>query len=441
MRARTTLTRHLLAWALGALLVVWAAFVAFGYAAGQHEADELTDGHLASVSALLLASGGQPAPLAAGEERAPPLRELKAHDYQQSMSVVVWDAAGRVVARTGSAPLPTFSGQEGFATQRIGEPAQPWRTFSRWDAAHQRLLMVLLSERERDALADDIAGQVSEPGLWLLPVVALVLGLAIHRGLRPLHDVAREAARFDIHAARPLPLQPRYREPAAIVDAVNQLVDRYQGALGRERALGDEFAHELRTPLAALALQARAAREGEGAARDAALEALEQEVRRAGEVMSHMLALARASRAELAEAAQPVDLPALAASVVAALAPAAHAGGRELGLEAAGPLVVQGHAQLLDIALRNLVDNALHHTPPGTQVEVRVDAAGRWLEVAYAPPAAAAPPTGPPPPQGVLGWGLGHRVVEKVATLHGARFEDLPVTGPGRRYRITFATG
>ena len=55
-----TLTRHLLGWALGALTVVWATFIWFGYKTGEHEADELTDGHLASVSSLLLplAPGG-----------------------------------------------------------------------------------------------------------------------------------------------------------------------------------------------------------------------------------------------------------------------------------------------------------------------------------------------------------------------------------------------
>jgi two-component system sensor histidine kinase QseC len=55
MMARRSLTRHLLAWALGALLVVWVSFVVVGYLTGRHEADELTDGHLASVASLLLA--------------------------------------------------------------------------------------------------------------------------------------------------------------------------------------------------------------------------------------------------------------------------------------------------------------------------------------------------------------------------------------------------
>ena len=59
-RRSPTLARHLLGWALAALAIVWGTFILFAYLTGEHEADELTDGHLASVSALLipLAPGG-----------------------------------------------------------------------------------------------------------------------------------------------------------------------------------------------------------------------------------------------------------------------------------------------------------------------------------------------------------------------------------------------
>ena len=438
MSTAPTLTRHLLTWTLGALVLVWATFIGFGYLTGQHEADELTDGHLASASALLLAYGGNGfVPTVPVATTAPP--ELKAHDYQQSMSVVVWDAAGRVVTRSGAAPLTPFSSDEGFATLQLGQPAAAWRTFSRWDAGHERKLMVLLSLRERDELADDIAEQVSEPGLWLLPVVAIVLGLAIRRGLRPLHDVTRAIHALDIHHAQPLALQPRHRELASTVEAINLLVERYRAGLARERALAGELAHELRTPLAALALQARALRDappGEVSAQD--LARLEAEGLRAGDVLSHLLALARASRTEFEEAAQSVDLAALAGRLVAEYAPRAHAGGRELALLEGGALQVDGHALLLELALRNLVENALHHSPAGSLVEVQVDGAQRWVQVSDQA-------TDPSPPQAagetvqVLGLGLGHRVVEKIAAVHDARFERRDGT-PGRTsYRLVFA--
>ena len=74
-----TLTRHLLGWALGALVLVWGTFIWFGYTTGEHEADELTDGHLASVSSLLL-------PLAPG------IAERRTHDYARHGTTTLFAA-------------------------------------------------------------------------------------------------------------------------------------------------------------------------------------------------------------------------------------------------------------------------------------------------------------------------------------------------------------
>lgn len=436
-----TLSRHLLAWALGALTLVWATFIVVGYKTGEHEADELTDGHLASVSSLLLplAPGGLGPDAPAAPVVASP--ELKAHDYQRSLTVVVWDAQGRLLSRTGDAPTPPFTIAEGFTDVQLGQPPQPWRAFSRWDAAHAVKLTVMLSEGERDELAEDIAGQVSEPGLWLLPVVALVLGLAIHRGLRPLRQLAQEVHALDPQQAQKVRSPVRYEELAAAVDAINRLVDRYHAALTRERALANEIAHELRTPLASLALQARSVQDAPpGPEQAAAVGRLQDDALRAGEVLAHLLALARTSRVELDEAAQQLDLDALARRVVAEFAPDAHAGGRELGLASPGPFPLSGHPVLLELALRNLVQNALAHTPPGTQVEVELDPAARSLQVSDDGPRHAGSP-GEPASARVqpLRLGLGHRVVEKVAALHGATFQaDVPLAGERRAWRILF---
>lgn len=441
-RAPPTLARHLLAWALAALTLVWGTFILVGFKTGEHEADELTDGHLASVSALLmpLAPGGlEPDSV---PDAPPGTTELKAHDYQRSITVVVWDAAGRMLSRTGRGPVPSFDATEGFATLQLGEPPQPWRVFSRWDARHAYKMSVLLSQSERDGLAADIAEQVMEPGLWLLPVVALLLGLAIHRGLRPLRALAEQVHALDTHEAQKLQAPVRFRELAATVDAVNRLVDRYHAVLTRERALANEFAHELRTPLAALALQARSAMEAApGPGQQAAIGALQDEALRAGEVLQHLLALARTSRAELDEAAQPLDLEEIARRVVSDFAPDAHAGGRELGLASAGPFPLSGHPVLLELALRNLVQNALAHTPPGTQVEVELDRAAGLLQVSDdGLRHAGAPEAAPPARVQPLRLGLGHRVVEKVAALHGAQFEpDVALPGARRGWRIRFA--
>lgn len=435
---RRTLIGHLLAWVLGALALVWAGFVVIGLRTGVHEADELTDGHLASTASLLMSQRTNE--FIGTRDASPPAPDLKRHDYQQSMSVVVWDANGRVLSRTGDAPEPPFDPGEGFATLELGQPAEAWRTFARWDSpAHGRRLMVLLSIDERDDLAWDIAGQVAEPGLWLLPVVAIALGLAIRRGLRPLGRLSNDVAALNIQSGEPLQADHRHEEFRAVVESINALIVRYQAAMARERHLAGELAHELRTPLASMALHAQSLQGSlSEAERQQAIGRIAGDALRAGQVLQHLLTLARASHAELAEAAVPFDVAAMAARVLADYAQPALDGRHELALSGSPAFSATGHELLLELALRNLVENALGHAPPGTVVEVTVDAEGRWLQVTNAhDPAGAAVRSDAAVSR--LGLGLGHRVVEKVAAIHGATFAEVP-SGPAVRcYRITFS--
>lgn len=436
---RRSLLRQLLAWSLGALVLVWASFIALGYMTGEHEADELTDGHLAGVASLLLAQSGWQFNEQAVATRPSDVPQLKSHDYQQSLSVVVWDAQGQVLTRTGAAPLPPFSQQEGFATLQLGTPAMAWRTFSRWDnGQRQRKVTVLLSALERDDLAEDIAEQVAGPGVWLLPVVALLLGLAIRRGLRPLYALSEDVDALDIHQAEPLRHAHPEQEFQAVVASINLLGQRYRAALASERELANEMAHELRTPLASIVLQARGLRDADTAdERAALLELLAHDTQRAARVLDEVLALARASRAEWSEVAVSLDLSELARQVVAGFAQSAHDSGHELSLRAEAALVLVGHPLLLELLLHNLVENALHHTPPGTQVEVQVDVLSRTLLVCDDGQGRPAVPGARRRPIGGLGLGL--RVVHKIAAVHGAVLDDTaPSAGFTRCARVRF---
>ena len=135
---RRTLLRHLLAWVLGALAAVWLGYLVIGLRTGVHEADELTDGHLASTASLLLTRARRRSLRRASDRVARPRPDLKRHDYQQSMSVVVWDARAALLSRVGDAPVPPFDAPDGFATLQLGTPPAAWRTFARWDSPDRR---------------------------------------------------------------------------------------------------------------------------------------------------------------------------------------------------------------------------------------------------------------------------------------------------------------
>ena len=437
--AGPSLTGRLLLWALGALLVVWLSFVVMGYRTGIEEADELTDGHLASVASVLLSL--RSVEFVAPGSAAPRMNMpgLKSHDYQQSLSVALWDADGRLIGSSGAADPPAFDTAEGFADLQLGAAQTRWRSFAQWDAAHERKVMVLLNLQERDDLAEDIAGQLIEPGMWLLPVVALALGLAIWRGLRPLYVLSDDVAQLDVGRAQRLPARHAMREFNSVVGSINSLVDQQSAALLRERRLANEVAHELRTPLSSIALQASAlAGDLSPDDRARAQSRIGADALRAGHVLNQLLALARTSRAELHEATVPLDLVALAQEVSAGFAQKAWERQDEIAVTGPTTLPLQGHPLLLELALRNLLDNAIKHTPPGTQIEVQLgsDAGGPWLQVCDnggrgAPQASPA----------VDSLRLGHEIIARVAEVHGAQFG--PVTAPApftTCFRLGFAT-
>lgn len=444
---QASLTGRLVLGVLAALLLVWAGFVAVGYRTGIHEADELTDGHLAGTAALLLTL--ELPPFVAGSAQAnrqanlnvarPSLYTLKKHDYQFSLSVLVRDAGGHVLARTGEAPLPPFGQRDGFADLQLGTPAIAWRSFSQWDAAHSRQVMVLVKIEEREDLTEDVATQLAAPGLWLLPVVALALGAAILRGLQPLQALSRDVEELEVDKAERLQARHPYREFNSVVRSINKLVGEQQAALERERQLASEIAHELRTPLSSIALQA-ASLKGALPAQAAALQQIGADALRAGHVISQLLALARTGQAGLQQPLVRLDVAALARQVVGDYAQAAWQSGHQLSVQGAEHLHILAHPLLLELALRNLIDNALQHTPGGTAVSVQCgcDAGGPWLQVCDDGKGRSTGSGLPLPSTERLG--LGHKIVGRVMDIHGGSFAQHPAPAPFTRcYRLAFS--
>ena len=425
-QGRSSLQLTLLAWMLAALAVVWASFVIWGYQTGVHEADELTDGHLASVATLALNWHVQDdVPVRESTPVKPPAG-LHAHDYQESLSVVLWNENGAVVSRTGQAPLPDFGIDQGFAT--IGsKPKESWRSYTQWSADKKAKVVVMISLAERDSLANDIAMQMIEPGFWLLPIIVVTLGVAMRRGLRPLNQLTQRVQGLNLSQDQRVSDEAVPRELAPMVIAINTLLDRQQEALVRERNLANEVAHELRTPLASIVLQARAlesTRSGESTdpVMHAALQRIGKDAMHAGHVLDQLLTLARAGRGMQDAPLKRVNWADIARDVAAAQAQQAWQREDVIAVEAPQALTVRGNALLLDSALRNLVENAVRHTPCGTQIEVQagLDASQQmaWIQVCDDGRRDAAPGHQPP----VDSLHLGHEIVDRVMRAHGGRF-------------------
>lgn len=428
-KRRSSLQLNLLAWMLAALALVWGSFVIWGYQTGVNEADELTDGHLAGVAALALNWHVQDdAPVRETTPVQPP-PGLHAHDYQESLTVVLWNASGMLISRIGQAPLPDFNIDQGFATLGA-EEHKAWRSYTQWSHDKKVKITVMIDLAERDSLADDIAMQMIEPGFWLLPMIVVALGVAMRRGMRPLNQLTQRVEALDLSRDQRVSDVNVPHELSPMVTSINTLLDRQQEALARERNLANEVAHELRTPLASIVLQAQALKsaqhgELEDTVMQAALQRIGQDALHAGYVLDQLLALARADRGMLDAPLQTVNWAALARDVAAAQAQSAWARQDVIAVDASELVPVHGNALLLESALRNLVENAVRHTPGGTQIEVQVggDAAQglAWVQVCDDGQRDAAAAHVAP----VDSLHLGHEIVSRVMQAHGGRFAQV----------------
>jgi two-component system sensor histidine kinase QseC len=280
--------------------------------------------------------------------------------------------------------------------------------------------------RQRFELGADIAMHVAEPALLVLPLALLLLWWAVRRGLRPLDQLSHEVGSLDGFAGQRLDTAHRFHEFASTVTAINALVDTLQARAQREREFASDVAHELRTPLAALALQARAAQHDASPER---LALIEHESLRAGRILHQLLDLARAQRHQGAvPGAEPVALGELATRLVAAHAPAAHDSGHEISLlQPDRPVVLQVQPMLLELALRNLIENALRHTPKDTQVVVEVWQDERSVGVSVSDDGRRSSRAQPAESGGL---GLGLRLVERIAEQIGAGLDVGSASAP-----------
>lgn len=428
LRSRGRLSRHLWSWVVGVLLVAWVTLVAVAGYGGHHEAVEITDGQLVAVARLW-----ESATLAPEGPAAAPHNPVGLHAYVQDVAVIEWRAGERVADTHNLAPrLGWVHAPPPVGLRDVAGPGQAgttvWRVYVvdvAPAAAPVRRIAVLLDTARRVDLGRDLALRMARPALLVLPVAALLLWWAIRRGLRPLQQLSQEVAGLDERHARRLVSEGRHQEFGSIVAAINRLVESLQTRAGREREFASDVAHELRTPLTGLALQAGAARHEPSEDR---LAQIEQEALRAGDILAQLLALARAQRSD---ASQPADccLGELAVELVARYSPVAHDTGHDIELQQPAEAVrVEAAPLLVELALRNLLENAVRHTPAGTHIRVEVWARTDAVGLSVSDDGARG--DGAPQSHVGAGLGLGLRLVGRVADQTGATFRHEPADAP-----------
>jgi len=452
MMPLASLRARLLWMVLGATFLIWSIAAIASYYQALHEADELMDGQLAQAANLLLAQAERETNASLKNTQLIKL-QASSHPYEQMLMLQVWHRPSAATKQlllhsAGTPALPLFqSDKPGYFD--ILHATQPWRLFSAYSADQRFFVQVAHPTQDRQRVALEVAEQLAIPILLAFPVLALLVYFAVVRGMRPLDQLAKAVGERSPDNLEVLSPDNILRETLPLTTALNRLLTRLRQTLDNERRFTADAAHELRTPLAGVKVQAQVALASTHPAdHQHALRQVLAGADRAARLVEQLLRLARLDPLASLPNPQPVDLSGLAIELVASLQSQANDRQQHLRfITAATPVEVLGEADLLRVALRNLIENALRYTPEqgeitlGTATEnghatlwvrdsgfgVKESELPRLVERFY---------------RGELnnignnttqneGSGLGLAIVQRIAELHAARLHitNLPTGG------------
>jgi signal transduction histidine kinase len=241
----------------------------------------------------------------------------------------------------------------------------------------ERLYWIQIAQdlSHRDVIIDDIVTSFIPRVAWItFPILLILLLIDIlifRRALEPVREASTTAAaigpsRTDVR----LPEQSMPTEIVPLVHAVNQALERLEAGYRAQREFTADVAHELRTPLAIMRARVDALDPG------LAQEALRADLVGMARTVGQVLDIAELESFVVGDDAQ-ADLHAVCSEAVAFMAPMAVNMSKTIALTGAeGPVWVRGHSDALFRAVRNLVENAIRHTPAGGEIEVDVRADG-----------------------------------------------------------------
>ena len=469
-REQRSLFSEILDWMLTPLLLLWPISLLLTWLVAQGVAgkpfDRALEYNVGELARLVTVSGRQVQfvlPL--------PARQLLRADESDTVYYQVLGARGEFLSGERSLPLPAEDEAPFFGAVRIrdgqylGNDIKLAYTWVQLALPGSKPVLIQVAETldKRTVLATEIVKGVMLLQYIILPLAVVLVWLGLAYAIKPLNRLEER-----IRARKPDDLSPLDEhsvplEVAPLVSSVNDLLLRLKSSVAQQKRFLADAAHQLKTPLAGLRMQADLAQRA-GASTDDLKQSLRQigsASVRATHTVNQMLALARAESSSSAMASQTCDLAQLTIDVVQDCLPRAMDKQIDLGYEGARPgadgVALEGNPTLLMELIRNLLDNAINYTPSSAQfpgivtARVLVDPFGKvlLLQVEDSGPGIAVPerelvfkPFYRTLGTEVDGSGLGLTIVQEIALLHRATvgLEDARPGGgpPGSRFTVRF---
>ncbi|HSP25227.1 MAG TPA: ATP-binding protein [Saliniramus sp.] len=291
--------------------------------------------------------------------------------YSRQLSCQIWSFSGQLVGRSEAAPRERLAGDGDGFSQTVVE-GEVWRVYTVLNPDIGVRVMVGDNLQVRQSLVNSVMMGALLPMALMLPIGGLLIWLAVRGGLAPLDRMA-----LALSARRADDLKPirKARNPAELrpmIEALNGLFGRVDAAREREKSFTAFAAHELKTPLAGVKTQAQialASKDPDTTAR--ALAQIIDGVNRSSRLVSQLLDLAAADAGDESPPREPTDLARALEDARQALESLRQS--RNVSFAVSGSLAggISCNPALVSTALKNVLENALLHSPDGGEIRVK----------------------------------------------------------------------
>lgn len=348
-----------------ALTIVIVALVAgaVSSASAFNEAHDLQDGMLRQIAALAAHKHH-------GRQDALETAELSPSDADEETRVTVrWlPARGSLMPPTLKLPIPVDIG-DGLHTLTLDD--EDVRVVVRTLADGSRVV-VSQETGMRNQIARYSAFHTVTPLLLLVPLLVMMVSILVRKLLAPIVRLSAEVNARSESALHPVTTAGVPSEIRPLLDAINGLLTKVEQTVSAQRRFLADAAHELRSPLAALSLQSERLSQADMSevARER-LQTVHQGIERGRHLLEQLLALARMQSAPQISTA-PVSVLALSRRVIEDAMPLAESKRIDLGMSQGDEAFLAVDETALFVAVKNLVDNAIRYSPPGSKVDLNV---------------------------------------------------------------------
>lgn len=353
---KRSLQRHLSLMLGSAVLLCGLVAAIASFALAYLEAKEFQDDMLRQIATLASANAAR---LPAAPRGAPGEGEI--NDPESRIQILHLPGDARPAWLPDDLPA-------GFHTLNAG--SERLRVFIR-DTPRQGRDVVAQPTDARDEIAINSALRTLLPLLLLLPLLAWLVVRIVRGELAPIARLSKSLDAQPADHPQAIADTGLPDEITPFVHAINRLLERVNHLMTQQRRFIADAAHELRSPLTALSLQAQNLKQA--ASLEAARERvapLQEGIERARKLTEQLLNLARIQTGTSAET--KINASALARELIAENLPYAESKGIDLGLEESAPLTLRAAPETLRLILKNALENALRYTPEGGEVTLRL---------------------------------------------------------------------